>query len=113
LRITMLTEIAVGLPHGPEAAIRAWGRSNVEVAEATARVDKRRDRHITDAIAALGLDRPHARLLARMSMNLLVGAQQREQPVDPKRLRLQFEQLTKLVFLEADPKLVARLLAHT
>lgn len=111
LRIGMLTELAVGLPHAPEAAIRAWGRSSPEVAEATARVDRRRERHLTGAMSALGIDRPRARLLARLCVTLLVGVQQREQPVDLKRLRQMFEEVNKLVFLEADPELVARLLA--
>jgi AcrR family transcriptional regulator len=109
LRITTLTELGVGLPHGPEAAIRAWGRSNPEVAAVTARVDKRREKHLVDAISALGIDRARARLLARIALNLLVGVQQREHPVDLKRLRQMFEELNKLIFLEADPVLVARL----
>ena len=112
LRITMLTDIAVGLPHGPEGAIRAWGQSNPDVAAVTARVDKRRERHVVDAIAALGIDRTRARLLARLALDLLVGIQQREQPGDLKRIRQMFEELNKLVFLEADPELVARLVDH-
>jgi len=111
LRITGLIDIGVGLPHGPEAAIRAWGRSNPEVAEVVARVDKRRERHLVDAMVALGVDRARARLLTRMAMNLLVGTQQREHPVDLKRLRQMFEEINRLVFLDADPKLVARLKA--
>jgi AcrR family transcriptional regulator len=113
LRITTLTELGVGLPHGSEAAIRAWGRSNPEVAEVTARVDKRRERHVVDACAALGIDRPRARLLGRIALNLLVGTQQREHPVDLRRLRQMFEEVNKLVFLEADPDLVARLMELT
>src|SRR3954469_6051900 len=101
LRITTLTELAVGLPHGSEAAIRAWARSNSEVAEATARVDKRRERHVVDAVAALGIDRPRARLLTRIAINLLIGTQQREHPVDLKRLRQMFEEVNKLIFFEA------------
>jgi AcrR family transcriptional regulator len=113
LRITTLTELGVGLPHGSEAAIRAWGRSSPEVAEATARVDKRRERHVVDAVAALGIDRPRARVLGRIAINLLVGTQQREHPVDLKRLRQMFDEVNKLIFLEADPDLVARLVELT
>jgi AcrR family transcriptional regulator len=111
LRITTLTELGVGLPHASEAAIRAWGRSNPSVADVTARVDKRRERHLVDAISALGIDRTRARLLARIALNLLVGVQQREHPVDLKRLRQMFEELNKLIFVEADPELLERLLA--
>lgn len=110
LRIFTLTEMGVALPHASEAAIRAWGRSSPEVAEVTARVDRRRERHLVDAVSALAIDRQRARLLARIGLTLLIGAQQREHPVDLKRLRQMFEEVNKLVFLEADPELVARLL---
>ncbi len=113
LRMAALIDIAVSLPHASEAAIRAWARSNAEVNAVTVRVDRKRERHLTDAVVALGLDRPPARLLARMMVNLLVGAQQREQPVDLKRLRQSFEEFQKLVFLEADPELVAHLVSST
>jgi AcrR family transcriptional regulator len=113
LRIMNLTEIGVALPHASEAAIRAWGRSSPEVSEVTARVDRRRERHLVDAISALGIDRARARVLARIALNLLVGVQQREHPVDLKRLRQMFEEINKLIFLEADPELVARLLEVT
>jgi AcrR family transcriptional regulator len=108
LRITTLTEMGVNLPHTSESAIRAWGRSTPDVAEVIARVDKRRERHVVDAIAALGIDRPRARLLGRIAIDLLVGIQTREVPPDPKRIRQMLEEITKLVFLEADPELVLR-----
>ena len=109
LRIHNLTEIGVGLPHASEAAIRAWARSSPEVAEVTERVDRRRERHLVGAISALGIDRAQARVLARIALNVLVGVQQREHQVDLKRLRQMFEEINKLMFLEADPDLVARL----
>jgi AcrR family transcriptional regulator len=113
LRIFTLTEMGVGLPHASEAAIRAWGRSSPEVAEATERVDRRRDRHLVEAVMALGIDRQRARILARIGLSLLIGVQQREHPVDLKRLRQMFDEVNKLVFLEADPELVARLMEIT
>jgi AcrR family transcriptional regulator len=113
MRIFTLTDMGVGLPHGSEAAIRAWGRSNAEVAEVTARVDRRRERHLVDASVALGVDRPRAKVLARIGLSVLIGVQQREHPVDLKRLRQAFEEINKLIFLEADPELVARLMEVT
>ncbi|MBE7188561.1 TetR/AcrR family transcriptional regulator [Jatrophihabitans endophyticus] len=113
LRVATLIDIGVSLPHASEAAIRAWGRSNAEVAEVTVRVDRRRERHLTDAIVALGIERAAARLLARMALDLLIGTQQRESPVDLKRLRAKFEEFNKLIFLEADPELVAHLVSST
>lgn len=111
LRIIDLTDIGVGLPHASEAAIRAWGRSNPTVAEAVVRVDKRRERHLVDSISALGIDRPRSRVLTHIVLSLLVGVQTREQPVDLKRVRQMFEEITKLIFLEADPDLAARVIA--
>jgi AcrR family transcriptional regulator len=108
MRITTLTDMAVNLPHASESAIRAWGRSNPEVAEVTARVDKRRERHVVDAIAAIGVDRTRARLLGRIALDLLIGIQQREVPPDLKRVRQMYEEITKLVMLEADPTLARR-----
>jgi AcrR family transcriptional regulator len=111
LRITTLTDLAVNLPHASESAIRAWGRSNPDVAQVVERVDKRRERHVVDAIAALGIDRGRARLLGRICVDLLVGIQTREVPPEPKRIRQLFEEVQRLVFLEVDPALVDRVLA--
>jgi AcrR family transcriptional regulator len=108
LRITLLTEMGVGLPHASESAIRAWGRSNAEVAAVVERVDKRRERHVVDSIAALGIERPRARLLARLSIDLLVGIQTREVPPEPRRVRAMLEEIQKVVLREADPMLVER-----
>ena len=104
LRVAALIDIAVDLPHASEAAIRAWGRSNADVAEVTLRVDRRRERHLTDAIVALGIDRASAKLLARMALNLLIGTQQREQPVDLKRLRSMFEELQQADLSRGRPR---------
>jgi AcrR family transcriptional regulator len=108
LRITTLTGMAVNLPHASESAIRAWGRSSPDVAAVVERVDKRRERHVVDAVAALGIDRARARLLARICVDLLIGIQTREVPPDPKRIRQMFEEVQRLIFLEADPELVRR-----
>lgn len=108
LRMTTLTEMGVGLPHASESAIRAWGRSDPDVAEVMARVDKRRERHVVDAIAALGVQRARARLLGRIAMDLLVGIQTREVPPEPKRVRQMLQEINKLVYLDGDPELVQR-----
>jgi AcrR family transcriptional regulator len=113
LRMATLTEFAVQLPHASEAAIRSWARSSPPVAEVVVRVDKRRERHLIDAAVALGIERGRARLLSRLALNLLVGVQLREAPVDLKRLRQMLEEINRLVFLDADPRLVARLLEVT
>ncbi len=107
-RFLNLSEIGVGLPHASEAAMRAWGRSNPEVAEVVTRVDRRRERHIVDSVVGMGVERARARLFTRMALNLLVGVQMREDPPDLKRLREAFAELNAIVFGEADPAIVAR-----
>jgi AcrR family transcriptional regulator len=111
-RITLLIDIAVGLPHGSEAAIRAWARSNPGVAEVTARVDRKRERHLVDAITAVGVERARAKNLGRLSLNVLIGAQQRERPVELRRLRQLFEEVKRLILLDADPGLARPLSAR-
>lgn len=108
-RLDALLDAASGLPHETEAAIRAWGRSNAEVAESTERVDRGRERRLVNTIVAVGVDRRRARVLGRLAVDALVGAQQREHPVDVRRLRPVFDQIRRLILLEADPALSARL----
>ncbi len=113
LRITSLTDMGVDLPHASESAIRAWGRSNPDVAAVVERVDKRRERHVVDSIVALGVPRDRARVLGRLAIDLLIGIQTREVPPSPKRVRELLQEVEQLVFLEADPDLVARVRSRT
>jgi AcrR family transcriptional regulator len=99
-RVESLTTVGLRLPHASEAALRAWGRSRPDVAEVVARVDRRRERQLADSIAAVGGDRARARLLARTGLTLLVGAQQREHPVDLRRMRAVLEEFVYLVEVE-------------
>ena len=82
-----LIDIAVSLPHGAESALRAWGRSNEEVAAVLTRVDQAREDHLTASMSGLGLEPHRARLMAVTAMAVLVGTQQRERQVDTARLR--------------------------
>ncbi|GAA5171234.1 TetR/AcrR family transcriptional regulator [Pseudonocardia eucalypti] len=92
-RYELLLRIAEGLPHGAEAALRAWGRSNPEVHAVVTRVDAARERHIAESMRLFGLSEERAGLRARMAISLLVGVQQRENPVDVVTLRAMLEEL--------------------
>lgn len=92
-RYELLLRIAEGLPHGAEAALRAWGRSNPEVHAVVTRVDAARERHIAESMRLFGLSGERAALRARMAISLLVGVQQRENPVDVVTLRAMLEEL--------------------
>jgi AcrR family transcriptional regulator len=100
LRIGLLTEMGTNLPHTSESAIRAWGRSNSDVAVVVERVDQRREQHVADSIAALGLPDGRARLLARLSVDLLIGIQTREVPPDPVRVHELLGEIQKVVLAE-------------
>lgn len=88
-----LIEFAVALPHGAEAALRGWGRSNGEVAKVLARVDAAREDHVTASTVELGVPPERARLLAATALAVLIGEQARARPVDTARLRAMLGEL--------------------
>jgi len=90
-RFELLSNIAAGLPHEAEAALRAWGRSNAEVRAVVQRVDEARERHLAESLVLFGLPPELAELRAHIAVAILVGTQQREHPVDVQRLRAMLE----------------------
>lgn len=98
-QIPVLTEIAANLPHATEAAIRAWGKSNHEVAECQARVDASREGRIFEVLASLGLDQRKAELLTNMAVSILIGFQHRP-PLEAARLQAMLAETNRLIFLE-------------
>lgn len=85
-RVGILTSIAVGLPHGAEAAFRGWSLDSPVVAAAQREIDAAREAHLTQSLQLLGLSRTRARRTARMSLAILVGTQQLQHPVDRREL---------------------------
>jgi AcrR family transcriptional regulator len=79
-RMHLLRGIAVGLPHGAEAAIRAWSWSNDAVAEVQRQVDQARLTHLCRAGAETGLPEERARIMATISLSTLIGMQQLVRP---------------------------------
>jgi AcrR family transcriptional regulator len=96
-RLETLVDMTLDLPHHSEAAIRAWGASNPEIAATQARVDRRRERRAADTLVGLGLERDQARRLARLAMNALIGAQLRDEAGDWRRMRNVLDELARLV----------------
>lgn len=101
-RFELLQGIAIGLPHGAEAAIRAWSWSNPRVAAVQRDVDAARLRHLTEASIATGLDPERAALMAKISVSVLIGIQQLVRPAQPDAIREVFEELRSWV-LRPDP----------
>lgn len=102
-QIEALTDFGSTLPHASEAAIRAWAHSNAEVAACVSRVDARREETVAAAMTAVGLTPERATLLASLSLTLLIGIQNREGDPDPSRVRVLFDEVIRLVFLDAAP----------
>lgn len=98
--VPTLTEIAVSLPHATEAALRAWGKSNPDVAACQARVDAARQRRILEVLRALGLEERKALLLTDMAISILIGFQHHP-PLDVARLRAMLDETNRLIFLES------------
>jgi AcrR family transcriptional regulator len=92
-RFELLQGIAIGLPHGAEAAIRAWSWSNPRVAAMQRDVDAARLRHLTEASVAIGLEPDRAALMAKLSVSVLIGIQQLVRPAQSETIREVFEEL--------------------
>ncbi|MDD7812125.1 TetR/AcrR family transcriptional regulator [Mycolicibacter sinensis] len=81
-RIVNLIQIALALPHGAEAAIRAWSSADPAVQAVQAEVDRQRfDIMYESALQVLHETRP-AHLFASWAMYLLVGYEQALLPRD-------------------------------
>jgi AcrR family transcriptional regulator len=78
-RLALFKQLSINLPHGAEAAIRAWSGNHPDARASQARVDEDRVRVVQMTLLALGLEDARADQLARMSVALLVGSQQMHQ----------------------------------
>ena len=75
------------LHHEAESAIRALARTDERVAAVLERVDRWREDQLVAAFVLRGMDGDRAQVLARLGMAVLIGTQQREHPVDRRRLQ--------------------------
>ena len=96
-RYDLLEGIAVGLPHGAEAAIRAWSWTNETVAAVLRKVDAARLDHLTESGVAAGESPERARLMALISLGVLVGVQQLERPASTATMRDVFAEMRSWV----------------
>jgi AcrR family transcriptional regulator len=101
-RLELASEHALAFRHEAEAAIRAWGHSVPEVAAAVRGVDGVRQDYLAWAFRELGVTRADAQFFARLSVDLLVGRQSREQPVDVGQLSTAFNRVREMIFAFAD-----------
>ena len=96
-RIHTVKELAGGMPHEAEAAIRSWAHHHPIVADAQKRVDEKRVEALTNILQPATGDREEARKLALLGMTLLVGLQQWRSPVTKADFDLIFDQYESVV----------------
>jgi AcrR family transcriptional regulator len=92
-RFDLLKGIAISLPHGAEAAIRAWSWSNQSVALVQRQVDDARLAHLTQAGEEAGLGSERAALMAKISLSVLIGMQQLERPAHNAAMEAAFTEM--------------------
>jgi AcrR family transcriptional regulator len=93
-RIDSLIEIGLTLPHGAEAAIRAWSSLDPHVYDVQVQVDQQRyDVMYSSALEILG-DEDQAQMFARWAVYLLVGYEQATLAREPAALAWIAKQLT-------------------
>lgn len=80
------------LHHEAESAIRALARTDPAVAAVQRRVDRHRENDLAGAFVVVGIEPDRARVLARLGIAVLIGIQQREHPVDRRRLQEIFDE---------------------
>lgn len=81
-RFELTIDTASRLDHASEAALRAWARSNPEVAATVAAVDDKRHRWAVRVLADAGVPGADAEFFGRLLVDVLVGRQHREHPLD-------------------------------
>jgi AcrR family transcriptional regulator len=74
------------LPHGAEAAIRAWSAVSPRVAAAQRRVDAFRRESTADKLRDRGLSEEDATVFADLAVASLIGMEQLDRPADVSRL---------------------------
>jgi len=96
-RLNYHVELAAELPHGAEAALRAWGSVQPVVAAAQRRVDQLRFDSLADLLRTHGIPKAEAEIYATIALNTLIGLQMTQCPVDVGRLADLYGHLARLL----------------
>ena len=86
IRIDTLIEVALGLPHGAEAAIRVWSSLDPHVHAVQAAVDRQRFDIMYESACEILQNERQAQVFAGWSVYILVGYEQSALPPDPAAL---------------------------
>ena len=102
-RLSYYVELATELPHGAEAAMRAWGSVEPAVAAAQRRVDQLRFDSLAGLLRSHGVPGAEAEIYATIALNTLIGLQMTQRPIDSRRLADLYAYLTGLLTASAQP----------
>lgn len=106
-RIRLLKDLAAGLPHAAEGAIRSWAHTNPDVAKMQQFVDERRVEALTTLFKpALGSTK-ESREMARFGITLLIGMQQWGQPVTRKDFNALFDRFEEILLIRINARSAA------
>lgn len=93
-RIDSLIQVGLELPHGAEAAIRAWSSLDPDVYDIQVKVDQQRFDIMYSSAMEILRDHNQAEMFARWAVYLLVGHEQATLPRDGAALEWIARQLT-------------------
>lgn len=93
-RIDSLVQVGLALPHGAEAAIRAWGSIDSDVYAIQVKVDQQRFDIMYSSAMEILANHHQAQMFARWAVYLLVGYEQATLPRDTASLAWIARQLT-------------------
>lgn len=96
-RLSYHVELAADLPHGAEAALRAWGSVEPVVAAAQRRVDQLRFESLAGLLRSHGIQEAEAEIYSTIALNTLIGLQMTQRPMDAGRLADLYGHLTRLL----------------
>jgi AcrR family transcriptional regulator len=96
-RLNYHVELAAELPHGAEAALRAWGSVEPVVAAAQRRVDRLRFDSLVGLLRTHGIQEDEAEIYSTIALNTLIGLQLTQRPIDAGRLADLYGHLTRLL----------------
>ena len=82
-RIATIIEVALSLPHGAEAAIRAWSSVDPDVNRVQSEVDRQRFDVVYDAALEIVADSRQAEVYAAWAVFVFVGYEQSTLPREP------------------------------
>jgi AcrR family transcriptional regulator len=85
-RLDRIIDIGLNLPHGAEAAIRAWSSADSDVHAVQVDVDNERHRILCESALEILHDERQAQLFADWAVYLLVGYEQATLPPDKAAL---------------------------